>query len=71
MHDGSVGDLALAILRHYGPGPNPLRDRSLSGSGPDAIEADDLAAFLQALTDEAFLTNPALAPPKTACGKPL
>jgi cytochrome c peroxidase len=71
MHDGSVGDLALAILRHYGPGKNPLRDARLRGPAPDAIEADDLVAFLGALTDQGFITDPRFSAPKTACGKPL
>ena len=71
MHDGSVSDLALAILRHYGPGPNARRDPLLAGSGPDALQAQDLIAFLDSLTDASFVNDPRFALPKTACGKPL
>ena len=71
MHDGSVPDLGLAVLRHYGPGPNPLRDKLLSGPAPDALQTQDILAFLYALTDTGFASDPRFAQPRTACGKPL
>ena len=69
MHDGSVPDLGLAVLRHYGP--NPLRDKRLDGPAPDALQTQDILAFLYALTDTGFASDPRLSQPKTACGKPL
>jgi cytochrome c peroxidase len=71
MHDGSVPDLALAIVRHYGPGTNKLRDKRLAGPAPDALQTQDLLAFLNALTDANFINDSDFSLPKTACGKPL
>jgi len=71
MHDGSVPDLGLAVLRHYGPGPNPLRDKLLDGPAPDALQTQDILAFLYALTDTGFTSDPRFSQPKAACGKPL
>jgi len=71
MHDGSVTDLGLAVLRHYGPGANPLRDKRLHGPAPDALQTQDILAFLYALTDTGFAGDPRFSQPKTACGKPL
>ncbi|HEX7873444.1 MAG TPA: cytochrome c peroxidase [Sphingobium sp.] len=57
FHDGAAGDLPAAIDRH--------------GLGVAAGERADLIAFLEALTDRAFVTDPRLALPEKACGKPL
>lgn len=56
MHDGSVPDLADAVRAH---------------TGVTRTERDvpDLVAFLESLSDRAFVTNPDFALPKTACGK--
>jgi cytochrome c peroxidase len=57
LHDGSARTLEGAILRHPAP--------------PDAAAMPALLAFLDALTDRAFLTNPRLSMPDRACGKRL
>ena len=36
-----------------------------------APQIEDLSAFIGALTDQGFVTNPAFANPDTACGKRL
>jgi cytochrome c peroxidase len=70
MHDGSLPTLEAAIA-HYGrggtltpSGPNagdgaksPLKSELVRGFAPTAGEINDLKAFLEALTDEEFLTN--------------
>lgn len=56
-HDGSAPTLDDAITRH-GLKLTPTRARAIR-------------AFLNALTDDKFLTNPAFSLPKTACGKKL
>jgi cytochrome c peroxidase len=59
LHDGSAKTLADAVRRH----------ERMSGLGePDMA---DLVAFMDSLTDPAFVTDPKLALPKTRCGKPL
>jgi len=58
LHDGSAPALADAIARHGLP---PL---------PAAQQAQ-VEAFLGALTDQAFLSDPALALPQKACGRAL
>ena len=60
LHDGSAQTLDDAIRRHYAPGSAPARDTLTA-----------LIAFLNALTDPRFISNPAYSLPKTACGKPL
>jgi cytochrome c peroxidase len=71
MHDGSIPTLS-AVLDHYAAGgrtikagpragvgrDNPLKSRSLKGFDLTATEKEDLLAFLESLTDEAFLKNP-------------
>lgn len=57
MHDGSVATLPAAIRRHD------------VAAGMGEGEVGDLVSFLGALTDEAFVRNPALSRPTSACGK--
>jgi cytochrome c peroxidase len=57
LHDGSAKTLAQAISRH--PAPLP------------AETIPSLLAFLESLTDQAFLTDPRFAMPARACGKAL
>ena len=46
-------------------GGRPRREKSdrVSGFAISSSETDDLIAFLQSLTDEKFLTNPAFGDP--------
>lgn len=76
MHDGSVPDLR-AVIEHYAQGgrviatgphagaghKNPNRDGIIRGFTASDQEIDDLIAFLESLTDEDFLTDPALGDP--------
>lgn len=76
MHDGSLATLD-DVLDHYAAGgrtiaagPNagigrdsPLKSSLLIGFVLTAEERADVKAFLEALTDESFLTNPAFADP--------
>ena len=76
MHDGSIATLE-GVLDHYaaggrviGEGPragsgtdSPLKDEFLQGFLLSASQRSDVLAFLQALTDPSFLTNPRHAPP--------
>jgi cytochrome c peroxidase len=76
MHDGSVATLSEA-LDHYAAagrtiteGPDagvgaksPLKDPLLRGFTLSAEERVDVLAFLESLTDESFLTDPAFADP--------
>jgi cytochrome c peroxidase len=76
MHDGSVATLADAV-DHYAAGgrtirggPNagvgaasPLRDVQLVRFSLTPAEKRDLIAFLESLTDEAFLHAPHLSDP--------
>ncbi len=57
FHDGSIATLPAAIRRHA------------VGASLDQPAVDALVAFLEALTDPAFVTNPALSRPVLACGK--
>jgi cytochrome c peroxidase len=54
LHDGSADTLDAAILAH-----------DATASSPD--QRADIVAFLAALTDQTFLTNPAYALPKPGC----
>ena len=71
MHDGSISILEQVIRSHYAKAgragekgnSNPLRSEFLVGFEVDAQEVSDLVAFLNALTDQGFLTNPAFADP--------
>lgn len=79
MHDGSVKSLDDA-LDHYSAGGrtiasgpyrgvgrlNPHKDLVLKGFSLSARDRRDLIAFLNALTDREFLTDPAFADPFTA-----
>ena len=76
MHDGSVKDLDAA-LDHYSAGGrtitdgpykgvgrlNPHKDLVLKGFTLTPQDRRDLIEFLKSLTDEGFLTNPALSDP--------
>ena len=64
MHDGSVQTLEAAISHYASRGvSSPLRSPRLKGFSLTARDTADLVAFLNALTDEAFLVNPAYGPP--------
>lgn len=63
MHDGSISDLAGAIRGHTLP--------SGIGRTLGAGALSSLLAFLQALSDTKFVTNPDFALPKRVCGRPL
>ena len=65
MHDGSVLTLEAAVM-HYASGgvKSPLRSRHLKGFRLGASDVGDLVAFLNALTDRKFVTNPQFAPPQ-------
>jgi cytochrome c peroxidase len=77
MHDGSVATLD-AVLDHYTAGGRTIASGPHAGVGsinpnksgfvkPFTLSADerhDLLAFLRALTDRGFLSDPRLGPPK-------
>ena len=71
MHDGSVATLDAA-LSHYATGGkrSPFRSDRVRGFLLTAGEKADLVAFLESLTDQGFLTNPALSAPDAASAKP-
>ncbi len=60
MHDGSMRSLD-EVIDHYQSGPEP--DKGLRRFQLTADERAQLIAFLRALTDPVFLTNPALDDP--------
>lgn len=62
FHDGSVASLDDAVLAHASGVPSV-------GKLTEAQRAD-LQALLGALTDQAFVTDPAFAYPDKICGKP-
>jgi cytochrome c peroxidase len=64
MHDGSIATLK-GVIEHYASGgrSNPARSERIRGFAISASETDDLMAFLESLTDEEFLTNPAFGKP--------
>lgn len=76
MHDGSIATLG-EVIDHYAvggrtiaSGPNagvgadsPLRSEFVHAFDLTADERADMIAFLESLTDQAFLTDPALADP--------
>jgi cytochrome c peroxidase len=76
MHDGSIATLS-GVIDHYARGGrkieegpsagdgsmNPHKSEFVSGFIITEAERADLIAFLESLTDEAFLTDPALGPP--------
>ena len=65
MHDGSLPTLA-AVVTHYASGgrPSPFRDSLMRGFLLAPGENADLVAFLESLTDTAFVTSPAFGPPR-------
>lgn len=78
MHDGSIATLPAVLDfyadhgRHIRSGPlqgdgrrNPYKDARIDRIRLDARDKADLLAFLQSLTDEAFLSNPRYADPFT------
>ena len=67
MHDGSIAALEDVIRRHYALAgrstadtgqPSPMRSGLLVGFDASDEEVADLLAFLNALTDRSFLSNP-------------
>jgi cytochrome c peroxidase len=64
MHDGRFATLE-AVIDHYARGGTPARNRSrlVTGFAITAEEKCDLIAFLESLTDEAFLRDPRLSNP--------
>jgi cytochrome c peroxidase len=64
MHDGSMGTLK-DVIQHYARGgrPRPEKSNRVQGFAISPAETDDLIAFLQSLTDQGFLTNPAFSSP--------
>jgi cytochrome c peroxidase len=76
MHDGSIATLS-EVLDHYAAGgrtikegpykgagsKSPLKDTLVRGFELTAQERADLLAFLESLTDQEFVTNPAFADP--------
>ena len=64
MHDGEVATLGDAIRHHYGI--SDQTDERLKQVVSDA-ELRDLVAFLETLTDQGFISNPAFALPKPGC----
>jgi len=64
FHDGSAATLD-AVIDHYARGGvnSPLQSPFVTGFMLTDAERADLIAFLQALTDESLLTNPAYASP--------
>jgi len=69
MHDGSLASLD-DVLDHYADGgraglDHPLKSEFVMGFVLRDDERADLLAFLHALTDEGFLTDPRFADPET------
>jgi cytochrome c peroxidase len=76
MHDGSIATLS-EVLDHYAAGgrtikdgphkgvgsKSPLKDSLVRGFALSDQERADVIAFLESLTDQAFVTNPAFADP--------
>ena len=64
MHDGSIATLK-DVVTHYAAGGRTTRPKSdkVRGFAISPAETDDLVAFLHALTDEKFLSNPAFSNP--------
>lgn len=64
MHDGSLPALT-DVVEHYASGghSNPARSPRVRGFAISPSERDDVVAFLQSLTDEEFLSNPAFSDP--------
>lgn len=81
MHDGSIGTLS-GVIDHYAAGGRSIRagpERGVGAANPyksgfvkgfrlSARDKADLIAFLESLTDHAFLANPAHADPAAQDG---
>lgn len=69
MHDGSIATLG-EVIDHYAAGGraagSPAKDPRLRGFVLAPGERADLVAFLQSLTDHAFVTDPRLSDPFAA-----
>ncbi len=65
MHDGSIPTLEAAVV-HYASGgiESPFKSPRLKGFEATPRDVSDLVEFLKSLTDEEFLKNPALGPPR-------
>lgn len=65
MHDGTIPTLE-GVLDHYASGGHAsrFRSRAVRGFKLSAGERADLLAFLNSLTDETFLADPAFARPR-------
>jgi cytochrome c peroxidase len=68
MHDGSIPTLHEVLRTHYaragravhaGRAANPLRSEFIAGFEISEAEIADVVAFLESLTDERFLRDPA------------
>ncbi len=88
MHDGSIPTLPEVLRTHYaragrsvhqGRGLNPLRSELIAGFDITDAEIADVVAFLESLTDERFLRDPAhgdpwrahpAKPPRRIVGQP-
>lgn len=68
MHDGEAPTLSDAIRHHYAAADRQT-DARLKQTLSDT-EMSDLIAFLESLTDQGFVTNPAHALPKPGCPVP-
>lgn len=64
MHDGSLASLG-AVIEHYQRGGqgHPNQDARVRPFALSEAEKQDLIAFLESLTDEAFLTDPRFSSP--------
>ncbi|MEO0517524.1 MAG: MbnH family di-heme enzyme [Cyanobacteria bacterium P01_A01_bin.116] len=76
MHDGSIASLS-EVIDHYAAGgrtipsgphagvgsENPLKSSFVQGFSITESEQQDLITFLESLTDETFINNPALSNP--------
>jgi cytochrome c peroxidase len=64
MHDGSIATLESAITHYATGGKGPLKAPQLKGFAISETEVADLVAFLNSLTDTAFVSNPAFGDPE-------
>lgn len=65
MHDGSIPNLR-GVLAHYANGGragHAMQDGMIVGFDATEAEIDDIITFLASLTDEGFLSDPALGDP--------
>jgi cytochrome c peroxidase len=63
LHNGSILTLREVIERYNRGGyPHPNKDTLLRALGLSALDCADLEAFLRALTDDRFTTNPRFRP---------